>query len=170
VPLENILGLLGHKKDFLGKAFGKGKYDLKQKSGVIDLDIKSFQIKPSPTTNTIKMLIGKDPTRVMFSSTKFHADIKGKITHYTLHAKGSRSNIQITEGRVDKVHNTHTAKLKFVYEKYTVYGEIKGTVGDPKVTIDTSAILKDKIDQKLQNKIEEALGGKAGEFLRGLKF
>jgi hypothetical protein len=170
VPLENILGMLGHKQDFLGKAFGKGKYNLKQKSGVVDLDIASFQIKPSPTTNTIKMLIGKDPARVMFSSTKFHADIKGKITDYTLHAKGSHSSIDITDGRVNKINNTNTAKFKFVYEKYTVHGKIRGTIADPKVTIDTSAILKDKIDEQLQDKIEKALGGKAGEFLRGLKF
>ena len=170
VPLENILGMLGHKQDFLGKAFGKGKYNLKQKSGVVDLDIKSFQIKPSSTTNTIKMVIGKDPARVMFSSTKFHADIKGKITDYTLHAKGSHSSIDITDGRVNKINNTNTAKFKFVYEKYTVHGKIRGTIDDPKVTIDTSAILKDKIDEQLQDKIEKALGGKAGEFLRGLKF
>jgi len=170
VPLENILGMLGHKQDFLGKAFGKGKYNLKKKSGVVDLDIASFQIKPSSTTNTIKMVIGKDPARVMFSSTKFHADIKGKITDYTLHAKGSHSSIDITDGRVNKINNTNTAKFKFVYEKYTVHGKIKGTIDDPKVTIDTSAILKDKIDDQLQEKIEKALGGKAGDFLRGLKF
>jgi hypothetical protein len=170
VPLENILGMLGHKQNFLGKAFGKGKYNLKEKSGVVDLDIKSFQIKPSPTTNTIKMLIGKDPTRVIFSSTKFHADIKGKITDYALHAKGSNSSVDITDGRVNKIDNTNTAKFTFVYEKYTIHGKIKGRIDDPKVTIDTSAILKDKIDEQLQDKIEKALGGKAGEFLRGLKF
>jgi hypothetical protein len=170
VPLENILGLLGHRQDFLGKAFGKGKYDLKNKSGVVDLDIQAFKIKPSSTTQTIKMLIGKDPARVMFTSTKFHADIKGKITDYTLHATGSHSSIDITEGRVDKSNNTNTAKLKFVYEDYTVYGKIKGSIDDPKVTVDTSALFQDKIDEKLQNKIEKALGGKAGDLLRNLKF
>ncbi|MFC2073605.1 hypothetical protein ACFLRS_01990, partial [Campylobacterota bacterium] len=100
VPLENILGTLGHKKNFLGLASGKGNYNLKQKSGVVDLDIASFQLKPSSLTNTISMVIGKDPARVIFSSTKFHADIKDKITEYTLHATGTRSGIEITEGRI----------------------------------------------------------------------
>ena len=170
VPLENILGLLGHKKDFLGKAFGKGKYNLKNKSGVVDIDITAFQIKPSPTTNTIKMIIGKDPARVIFDSTKFHADIQGKVTDYTLHAQGTNSSIEITDGRIDKIKNTNTAKFTFVYDKYTVNGKIKGTVDNPKVTVDTSALFRDKIDEKLQNKIEEALGGKAGDLLRNLKF
>jgi len=51
-----------------------------------------------------------------------------------------------------------------------VNGKIKGTVDNPKVTVDTSALFRDKIDEKLQNKIEEALGGKAGDLLRNLKF
>ncbi len=170
VPLENILGILGYKKNFLGEASGKGQYHLKQKSGVVDLDIASFQIKPSSLTNTIKMVIGKDPSRVIFSSTKFHADIKGKITAYNLHAKGTRSSIDITEGRLNKLSNTNMAKFTFVYEKYTVHGRIKGTIDNPKVTIDTSSILKDKIDEKLQDKLDKVLGGKAGEFLKGLKF
>ena len=82
VPLLNILGFLGQKKNFLGKAFGEGTYNIKQKSGVVDLDIRSFQIKPSTLTHTIKMFLGKDPARIIFSSTKFHADIKKKITKY----------------------------------------------------------------------------------------
>jgi len=170
VPLDNILALLGHKKNFLGRSFGNGRYDLKRKSGVVDIDIKDFKIKPSPTTNTIKLIIGKDPTRVIFDSTKFHADIKGKITEYTLHAVGTRSSIDITEGRIDKINNTNTAKFTFVYEKYTVHGKIKGSIENPKVTVDTSAILKDKIDEELQEQIEKALGGKAGDLLRNLKF
>jgi hypothetical protein len=170
VPLENILGTLGYKRNFLGSASGKGKYDLKQKSGVVDLDIASFQIKPSSLTSIISMAIGKDPARVIFTSTKFHADIKDKITDYTLHAKGSHSSIDITEGRINKTNNTNTAKFKFVYEKYSVNGQIKGTVDNPKVTVDTTALFKDKIDEDMQKKIDKVLGGKAGEFLKGLSF
>ena len=170
VPLENILGTLGHAKNFLGSASGQAKYNLKRKSGVADLDIASFQIKPSSLTNVISMAIGKDPARVIFSSTKFHADIKGNITTYNLHATGTSSSIDITEGRIDTISNTNTAKFKFVYEKYTVMGKIKGTTDNPKITLDTSALLKDKIDGKVQDKLDDVIGGKAGEFLKGLKF
>jgi len=170
VPLENILGTLGHAKNFLGSAFGNAKYNLKRKSGVVDLDIASFQIKQSNLTNVISLAIGKDPARVIFSSTKFHADIKENITTYNLHAIGTNSSIDITEGRLDASNNSNTAKFKFVYEKYTVMGKIKGTTENPRVTIDTSALLKDKIDGNVQDKLDEVIGGKAGEFLKGLKF
>jgi hypothetical protein len=170
VPLENILGTLGYKKNFLGSASGKATYNLKRKTGVVDLDIASFQIKPSNLTSVISMAIGKDPARVIFSSTKFHADIKGDITDYTLHAIGTRSSIDITEGRLNKANNTNTAKFKFVYEKHTVRGKIKGSVNDPKITVDAGSLLKDKVDEKVQKKIDEVLGDKAGELLKGLSF
>ncbi len=170
VPLENILGTLGHKRNFLGSASGKAKYNLKRKSGVVDMDIASFQIKPSDLTNMISMAIGKDPARVIFSSTKFHADIKGDITAYTLHAIGTRSSIDITEGRLNKLNNTNTARFNFVYEDHSVRGKIKGSVNNPKITIDTSALIKDKIDEKVQEKLDKALGEKASEFLKSLPF
>lgn len=171
VPLENILGVLGHKKSFLGQAFGKGTYHLKQKSGVVDLDIRSFQIKPSNLTQTVKMFLGKDPARIIFSSTKFHADIKKKVTRYTLKAQGSHSSFKILNGSIDKRSNTHNANFTFVYEKYTIHGKIKGSADNPKVTVDTSALLKEQLsNEKVQKKIEKALGEKAGKFLRGLSF
>ena len=170
VPLENILGTLGHKRNFLGSASGKAKYNLKRKSGVVDMDIASFQIKPSDLTKMISMAIGKDPARVIFSSTKFHADIKGDITAYTLHAIGTRSSIDITEGRLNKLNNTNTARFNFVYEEHSVRGKIKGSVNNPKITIDTSALIKDKIDEKVQEKLDKALGGQAAEFLKSLPF
>ncbi|GIU01166.1 hypothetical protein TSL6_16720 [Sulfurovum sp. TSL6] len=170
VPLENILGTLGQKKNFLGSASGKAKYNLKKKSGVVDLDIASFQIKPSDLTNMISVAIGKDPARVIFSSTKFHADINKNIIDYTLHATGARSSIDITQGRLNSTNNTNTARFSFVYEEHTVRGKIKGSVNNPKITIDTSALIKDKIDEKVQEKLDKALGGKAAEFLKSLPF
>ncbi|UPT77508.1 hypothetical protein MN086_10735 [Sulfurovum sp. XGS-02] len=170
VPLENILGTLGHKRNFLGSASGKAKYNLKRKSGVVDLDIASFQIKPSDLTKMISLAIGKDPARVIFSSTKFHADIDKNIIDYTLHAVGTRSSIDITQGRLNTATNTNTARFSFVYEDHRVRGKIKGSVNSPKITIDTSALIKDKIDEKVQEKLDKALGGQAAEFLKSLPF
>lgn len=170
VPLENILGLLGHKKVFLGKALGTAKYNLKQKSGVVDLNIASFQIKPTTWTSTISMFLGKDPSRIIFSDTKFHALIKGDKVAYTLNAKGTRSSIKISDGRFDKSTNNHTANFQFIYEKHTIRGAMKGTLDNPKVTLDTASLINDEMKDKLQNKVEKMFGDKAGKFMKGFSF
>jgi len=170
VPLINILGTLGYKKIFLGQASGTANYNLQKQLGIVDLSIASFQIKPSTLTNTIKMFLGKDPSRIIFSSTQFHSNIKKNIVTYMLRAKGARRSLDISSGRINTINNTHTAKFKFVYEKHIVYGKIKGTLDNPKVTLDTTSLLKDKVKDKLKNKLEKELGGKAGELLKGLSF
>ena len=128
----------------------------------------------SSETNMLKKIIGKDPARIIYSTTTVHADIKGDVTTYTLHAKGSHSSIDITEGKIDKGTNKHTAKFKFIYDKYTFTGKIKGSADHPKVMLDPSSLMQGKTGEKIQKNLDKALGedvGKAvGGFLKGFKF
>jgi len=186
VPIENIFKLLGDKSLILGKASGKVKFNTKRKSGVVDLSIGGFQLKSSKLTQRVKLLLKKDPARIIFKTTKLHADIKGDKVSYTLTAKGTRANIEISNGQLNNKSKTNTANFKFIYEKYTVAGKIKGSIDNPKISIDASSLLNDemkkklnkKIDKKLNKllegktgkKINKALGGNVGNLLKGLKF
>lgn len=174
VSVDKILTMLGHKPLVQGEAFGTMVYNLKSKKGTLDIDIQAFQIKSSSTTKSVKMFIGKDPARIIYKTTKLHAEIDADVTRYTLIAKGARSQITIRQGVVDKVKDTHRAKFEFVYEKYVVTGSIGGSVEHPSVRIDPSSIMQSKAGEKIQNKLNKALGGDMGQavggFLKGLKF
>jgi hypothetical protein len=166
--------MMGHTPLVQGTAFGTLVYNTKSKVGTLNLDIKSFQLKANSTTNTVKMFIGKHPARTIYKTTTLKAKINGDITHYTLHAKGSHSSIEISNGIIDKIKDTHRAKFKFVYEKYVVTGAIGGSVKHPSLIIDPSAIMQGKIEEKIQKKLDKALGGDMGKavgsFLKGMKF
>ena len=172
VPLEGIMKLLGYAPNFLGTASGKTEYHLARRRGTADLTLASFQIKPNQWTRLLTPVLGKDPSRIIFKTTTLHADIKGDIVTYQLHAKGTHSAIDVTNGRIDNKTGTQYAKFKAVYEKYTVFGKLKGTIEHPKVTIDTSRILQEKLQKKFGKKLEKelgkSLGGKAGALLKGL--
>jgi hypothetical protein len=174
VPLENMLVMLGQTKMVQGEARGDIKYNIKTKIGVIDMDINAFKIKANSSTNAVKMFIGKDPSRIIFTSTKLHANLQGDITTYTLMAKGNHAAIEITKGRLDKKANTHRAKFKFVYEKYIVTGTIGGSIDHPSMMVDPSSMMQSKVGKKIQKKLDKALGGEMGKavggFLKGLKF
>ena len=174
VSVENMLTLMGQAKMVQGNANGDIKYNIKRKKGVVDIDIDAFKIKPSSTTTMVKMAIGKDPSRIIFSSTKLHAELHAEVTTYTLLAKGSHASIEISKGRIDKKTNTHRGKFKFVYETYVITGTIGGSVDSPHISIDPSSVMQHKIEKKIQKKLDKALGkdmGKAvGGFLKGLKF
>jgi len=170
VPIENMMGMMGVSQTVLGKASGIVKYHLKKKTGVADISITGFQIKPNKTTNTIKMFIGKDPSRIIFKSTKVHATMKGDITTYSLYAKGTRASIDIIQGRLNRKTQAHSAKFKFVYEKYVITGSIGGTADNPKVAIDPSSMLKSRVEKEIGKGLDKVLKGKMGGFLKGLPF
>jgi hypothetical protein len=164
VPLPNILKLAGYPQSFLGSVSGKADYHLQTRKGVVNLKIASFQIKPSDLTRMLAPVLGKDPARIIFKTTTFHARINKDIVTYRLLAKGSHSAIEITDGWVNQKSRQQKAKLKFVYGKYTVYGTIRGTTEHPKIYLDTSKLIKEKLEKKLEKK----WGKEAGVLLKGL--
>jgi len=174
VPVENILAMLGHDKLVGGNAQGVVTYNLKTKVGIADINITSFQIKSSTTTKTVKMFIGKDPARIIYRSTKLHADINGDVTTYNLLAEGTHAKIEITAGKIDKAADTHRARFNFVYDKYSVTGSIGGSVEHPSIIVDPSALMQSKTGEKIQKELDKALGGDMGKavggFLKGMKF
>jgi len=163
VPLPNILKLYGLVPGFLGRASGEATYNLTSRAGKADFTITSFQIKPSTLTNTLKMVIGRDPARIIFETTNLHAKIKKEIIAYTLYAKGGYSNLELTNGQFNAKTKAIRAKLKFIYGKHTFYGKIKGTADHPKVIVDTKALIKDKLKKKLNKKLQEKLKGVFGK-------
>lgn len=166
VPLLNILRVMKYKQSFLGETFGKGWYDLNDKTALLDLDIRSFQIKPTPLTDTISMLLGTDPTRIIFSSTTLHAVMKQKVITYTFLAIGTRSSITIREGTFNTLTDQHNASFILVYERYTLHGKISGTKDNPHVTLDTHELLHNQLtEEKLKKTLD-----KAQNFLKGFSF
>jgi len=173
VSLENILLLLGHDMLVSGKVSGDMSYDLQKKQGDIALVINDFHLNRSPHTDKLKILIGKDPTRILYTDTELDAKIDAHITQYTLNAIGSHSNIEI-KGILDKEKDTHTGTFSFIYESYEVTGTITGSITKPKLHLDLSAMMNNPMGEKIQNKLNHALGDEMGKvvggFLKGLKF
>ena len=171
VPVENILKMLGYGKSIKGKAVGTVNHNLKRKRGKINLAINDFQIAPNKMTKMLTYLLQKDPSRIIFKTTTLTADIRGDTIFYKLIAKGTRSAIEISNGKLNQVKNRHSAKIKFKYEKYTINGTISGSVSNPKIRLDTKSLLTDKVKnnvkKRVQEELDKAMKGKVGDFLKG---
>jgi hypothetical protein len=166
VSVDNIVALFGHDGWVNGKVLGSIEYNNKEKIGTVDLNISKFQIISNGTTEILKKIIGKDPSRIIYSSTTLYAEIEENIIEYTLLAEGTHSTIEIINGLIDKKANTHRAYFTFTYENYEITGEIKGSIDQPKLSIDPMALLQSPLGEKIQNKVDKALGG----LLKGFKF
>jgi hypothetical protein len=174
VPLENIFALMGQDKIVLGLATGVVQKNIKSDLGSVDIDIENFSIKPAPWTRTATMLLGKDPSRILFSSTKLKANIKGDIITYSVDALSQKASISLSQGVLNKAKDTHTAKFKLVYEKNTITGKIQGSIDNPKVSIDAKSLMnnrmKEKLKEKISDKVNSMFGEEASDLFKGLTF
>ena len=168
VPMSRLLAMMGYPQYFMGALSGKVRYGLKTKRGSANMRIAGFRIKPSPFTQALAKIFPKDPTRIIYKTTTLNAAFSPNRVRYTLHARGSRSTLDITEGRVDSRSGKQYAKLKFVYEKYTIFGTISGTTAQPKFTLDASRLIEQKVEDAIRKKVEKKWGKGAGALLKGL--
>ena len=168
VPMSRLLAMMGYPQYFMGALSGKVRYGLKSKRGNASMRIAGFRIKPSPLTQALAKIFPKDPTRIIYKTTTLNATFAPNRVRYTLHARGSRSRLDITDGRVDTRSGKQYAKLKFVYEKYTIYGTIGGTTAQPKFTLDASKLIEQKVEDAIRKKVEKKWGKGAGALLKGL--
>ncbi len=166
VSLDNIIALFGHDRWVNGDVRGNIEYNSKEKIGTVDLNISKFQIISNSSTKMLKTIIGKDPSRIIYRTTTLYAEIEKNIIEYTLLAEGSHSTIEIINGLIDRKSNTHRAYITFTYEDYEITGEIKGSIDHPTLSIDPTALLQSPLGEKIQDKVDKALGG----FLKGFKF
>ena len=166
VPLERLLRMLGYPPRFLGTAEGKAVYDTVSKKGNANLMLKNFQIKPSPLTEVLTPVLGKDPSRIIFRKTHYHADISGDHVHYTLKAKGTRSGITITQGHINTRTKAQSGRVKFFYEGKVLYGKISGSTDKPRFVLDAGSTIKAQYGKKLEEKVEKKWGKEAGALLK----
>jgi hypothetical protein len=167
VPLTGMLKLLGYPQVLTGTVSGNTRYRIKSRKGTVDMTIASFRIKPGTLTQMLTPVIGKDPSRIIFTQTRLHADIHSDTVIYTLHAKGTHSSIVIDRAQINTKTKVQRVPFTFTYGKRTIKGKIKGTLDHPKITLDTKAMLQEKLEHKLEKKIEKKWGKKAGELLKG---
>ena len=166
VPLERLLRMLGYPPRFLGTAEGKAVYDTVSRRGNADLMLKNFQIKPSPLTEVLTAVLGKDPSRIIFRKTHYHADINGDQVRYTLQAKGTRSGITITQGYINTRTKAQSGRVKFFYEGKVLYGKISGSTDKPRFVLDAGSTIKAQYGKKLEEKVEKKWGKEAGALLK----
>ena len=168
VPLHRLVTMMGYPDYFMGTLSGTSRYNLQRKRGSASMRIAGFRIKPSPMTRALAKILPKDPTRIIYKTTTLDATFAPDRVNYTLHARGSHSILDITEGRVDTRSGKQYAKLKFIYEKYTIYGTITGTTQKPKFILDTSKLIEQKVSDEIRKKVEKKWGKEAGALLKGL--
>ena len=143
VPAKNLLNMFQFPAFVNADASGEFKYHLKKKTGNTKLALEEFRLASNTVTKSLKMMIQKDPTSIVFGETLLNAGIDGDMINYTLKAKAQDASITVGEATINKEKDTHDAMIEFAYNKYAIKGNIGGSIRQPTVGFDATGFMPD---------------------------
>ena len=172
VPVENVLKMFKFPQFMGARASGKTLYHIVNEKGTLKFVLDNFQLAPNKITKNIGKFFPIDPTAMMFPKTLLEAEINSDEVIYTFVAKSKGAFINIGKGRINHQKDSHEAKIKFGYKKYTMSGSIGGSIRHPHIGFDTTGFLKDNMmmNKAMTNRAKKVLGGSFGKYLKGLGF
>ena len=150
VSTIRLMRMLNYPQTFKGKLFGNINYNLKDKKGEINTELKQAQLLPNNITNIIQNLRGVDLTKERYNHSVFVAKINHPNIDFDFYAKSKTSNISLHHAHLDQDAGLIDAKYSLVIEEKDISGTLKGGIHDPKITIDSSKFLEQEIDDTLK--------------------
>ncbi len=143
VPVKNMLSMFRFPAFVNANAAGNFDYNLQNKTGNTKLALEEFRLASNNVTKSLKMMIQKDPSSIVFGETSLDAAINGDEINYTLMAKALDASITVGEATINKEKDTHDAKIEFAYNKYAIKGNVGGSIRQPHVGFDATGFMPD---------------------------
>lgn len=160
VPLTNILHTLIAPKIFEGMIFGDVTYNLANKKGKVDTKIETVKLLPNQVTNILKNYANIDLTKERYNQTTFNADLNDNLITFDFEAKSKKSYIGVKDGLIQKDKNKIDAKFDLKIDGKDFSGLIKGDIMKPKVKLDSSKYLKQKVSKEISKFIDKKISDK----------
>lgn len=161
VPLTNILHTIITPKIFEGMMFGDVIYDLSAKKGKVDTKIENVKLLPNQVTDILKNYANIDLTKERYNQTTFTADLDDNLITFDFDAKSKKSYIVVKEGLIKKDKNTIDAKFDIKIDGKDFSGVIKGDIKKPKVKLNSSKYLKQRVSKEINKFIDKKISDKA---------
>lgn len=143
VPVKNMLNMFQFPAFVNANASGQFNYHLKKKTGNTKLALEKFRLASNTVTKSLKMMIQKDPSSIVFGETFLDATVNGDEINYTLMAKALDASITVDKATINKEKDTHDAMIEFAYNKYAIKGNIGGSIREPRVGFDATGFMPD---------------------------
>ncbi|QKF81311.1 hypothetical protein [Halarcobacter ebronensis] len=163
VEIKPLLHMLYYPEIFNSKSNIDIKYNLASKEGTVVGELLNGQFVKNEFSTIINTFAKFDLTREIYEKTELKSDIKENIINSYINMKSENTTITVPSSTLDTKANTINALIQSKIKEYSFDTTVKGELSSPKVSVDTSAFVKQKIEKKIdkyKEKLEEKLGGK----------
>lgn len=151
LSVVKVMKMLDYPTTFRGNLFGDVHYNIKNKKGKIDTELKQAQLLPNEITKMVKRLRGVDLTKERYNDSRFKADINHEIINFDFIAKSRTTDILLQNAHLNIDKESIETNYTLSIDNKDISGTLKGDINNPKMTIDSSKFMENKINQTLEN-------------------
>jgi hypothetical protein len=155
---------------FTSKANANLIYNIKKQQGDLVATLSNGQFLPNEFSKLINTFAKFDITREVYESIDVKSTINEKLINSTIDMSSDLTQLNVTKSEIDLDKSTVDALVKTQLKGVEFDTFITGDLKSPKVSVDTTNLLKlklkkesEKIIKKHSKKLEEKLTEKLGE-------
>ena len=153
ISVQRLMYTLNYPQLFRASLMAKVNYNIETHKGDIRSQLNKAQLLPNKLTDLVKQIRGIDLTKERYTQTHFNAKLNKELIDFDFNAKSRTVQLSIPSGKINKTANTINANYKLIIENKDIEGKIKGDISKPKVTIDGSQFIKERIIDRVKDEI-----------------
>jgi len=149
ISLVKALKLFSYPTVLSSDIYGTVDFNLKDKMVFINTRLKKTQFRKNKMTDTIFNSTGIDVLKDVYNNSSFVGGYQNSVLHSTLIIDNGKKYLYLTNTRMNSKANTIDSDFKLKIDGEEIYGEIYGTLKDPKFSIDVQKFIKRKLSKTL---------------------
>lgn len=149
VSLVKTLKLFSYPTVLSSDIYGTIDFNLKDKMVFINTRLKKTQFRKNKITDMIVNATGIDVLKDVYDNSSFVGGYQNSVLHSTLIIDNGVKHLYLTNTRMDSKTNGIDSDFKLKIDGEEIYGEIYGTLKEPKFSIDVQKFIERKLSRTL---------------------
>jgi hypothetical protein len=149
VYLERLLEQFSYPILLRSDVSGTINYDMKDKIVLIDTELKKTRFIKTKITSMLYDTAGIDLLSGTYDNSTFTGGYQNNLLSSELRIDDGKSHLYLIDTKMNSKNNKVNSKFEIKMQGQEIYGDIYGTLKDPKVSVDMSRLLKYQMNKQM---------------------
>jgi len=151
VSLVKLLKFFSYPALLSAKVYGSIDYDLEDKIVLMNTKLKEARFRKTKMTDMIFNATGIDMLQDVYNNSSFVGGYQNNLLKSTLKIDNGVKHVYLTDTVMNSKTNSINSKFEVKIVGEELYGDIYGTLDNPKVSIDMQKLLKYQLNKQIGN-------------------
>ena len=149
VYLERLLEQFSYPILLKSDVFGTINYDMKDKIVLINTELKKTRFIKTKITSMLYDTVGIDLLSGTYDKSTFTGGYQNNLLTSEFKIDDGKSHLYLMDTKMNSQSNKVNSKFEIKMQGQEIYGNIYGTLQDPKVSVDMSRLLKYQMNKQM---------------------